>query len=190
MSAHSHYFAHALCASTCTNGGCASSETYVSYLCSELEDYYFYHWQYVEAFIYFSHHFLSIPPPCWTNAAHCNRRLSLGTMITEWKVRWYPYQLGMHPPSQTRRRPIYMHVAADNTIQLRVTCIDGLTQWVAVLSCHTLRTGKEVVHFWVENLFDSHTYFTVEEILLTMAIIIHCTWPLAGWSQAVCQATE
>lgn len=54
--------------------------------CSEVDDYYFYHWQNVEAFIYFSHNFLSLPPPCWTNAAHRNGRMSLGTMITEWKV--------------------------------------------------------------------------------------------------------
>lgn len=60
---------------------------FVSQSSSQREDYYFYHWQYVEAFIYFSHHFLSLPPPCWTNAAHRNGRLCLGTMITEWKVK-------------------------------------------------------------------------------------------------------
>lgn len=37
------------------------------------------------AFIYFSHHFITLPPPCWTNVAHRHHVLSLGTIITEWK---------------------------------------------------------------------------------------------------------
>lgn len=51
----------------------------------DLEDYFFYHWQHIEAFIYFSHHFITIPPPSWTNAAHRHGVLSMGTLITEWK---------------------------------------------------------------------------------------------------------
>ncbi|XP_072167910.1 cytosolic endo-beta-N-acetylglucosaminidase-like [Diadema setosum] len=47
--------------------------------------YRFYHWQYVDIFIYFSHHFITIPPPGWTDAAHKNGTLMLGTMITEWQ---------------------------------------------------------------------------------------------------------
>ncbi|XP_041473425.1 cytosolic endo-beta-N-acetylglucosaminidase-like [Lytechinus variegatus] len=47
--------------------------------------YRFYHWQYIDIFIYFSHHFVTIPPPCWTDAAHKNGTLMLGTVITEWQ---------------------------------------------------------------------------------------------------------
>ncbi|XP_033125700.1 cytosolic endo-beta-N-acetylglucosaminidase-like [Anneissia japonica] len=47
--------------------------------------YRFYHWQYIDIFMYFSHHFLTIPPAPWTNAAHKNGTLMLGTFITEWK---------------------------------------------------------------------------------------------------------
>lgn len=53
--------------------------------CRDLEDYYFYHWQHIGAFIYFSHHLVTIPPPSWTNAAHRHGVLSMGTLITEWE---------------------------------------------------------------------------------------------------------
>eukprot|EP00731_Ephydatia_muelleri_P031174 Em0022g688a len=49
------------------------------------QDYYLYHWHYVDSFVYFSHNFVTIPPPTWTNAAHRNGCLSLGTIITEWQ---------------------------------------------------------------------------------------------------------
>ena len=34
--------------------------------------------------MYFSHNFITIPPPCWTNTAHKHGVLVLGTFITEW----------------------------------------------------------------------------------------------------------
>jgi len=48
-------------------------------------DYHFYHWHLIESFVYFSHNFITIPPSTWTNAAHANGVLSLGTIITEWE---------------------------------------------------------------------------------------------------------
>ena len=50
-----------------------------------MEDYHFYHWHLIEGFIYFSHNFITIPPATWTNAAHANGVLSMGTIITEWE---------------------------------------------------------------------------------------------------------
>ncbi|KAG0227957.1 hypothetical protein BGW41_003581 [Actinomortierella wolfii] len=41
-------------------------------------------WRYIDTFIYFSHARVTIPPPCWTNAAHRNGVKCLGTFITEW----------------------------------------------------------------------------------------------------------
>ncbi|XP_062976192.1 cytosolic endo-beta-N-acetylglucosaminidase [Elgaria multicarinata webbii] len=48
------------------------------------DPYVFYHWHYIDIFIYFSHHTVTIPPVVWTNAAHCNGVPMLGTFITEW----------------------------------------------------------------------------------------------------------
>ncbi|XP_044275800.1 cytosolic endo-beta-N-acetylglucosaminidase isoform X2 [Varanus komodoensis] len=48
------------------------------------DPYVFYHWHYIDLFIYFSHHTVTIPPVVWTNAAHRNGVLMLGTFITEW----------------------------------------------------------------------------------------------------------
>ena len=47
------------------------------------ECYVIYHWQLIDMFVYFSHHFVTIPPPCWTNAAHTHGVPVLGTVITE-----------------------------------------------------------------------------------------------------------
>ncbi|XP_066292167.1 cytosolic endo-beta-N-acetylglucosaminidase-like isoform X1 [Branchiostoma lanceolatum] len=42
------------------------------------------HWQHIDTFVYFSHHFIMLPPPGWTNAAHRHGVKVLGTLITEW----------------------------------------------------------------------------------------------------------
>lgn len=50
---------------------------------SSCDCYRIYHWQLIDVFVYFSHHFVTIPPPCWTNAAHTHGVPVLGTLITE-----------------------------------------------------------------------------------------------------------
>ncbi|XP_027703339.1 cytosolic endo-beta-N-acetylglucosaminidase isoform X1 [Vombatus ursinus] len=46
--------------------------------------YIFYHWQFIDIFVYFSHRTVTIPPVVWTNAAHKHGVSVLGTLITEW----------------------------------------------------------------------------------------------------------
>ena len=49
-------------------------------------DYLFFHWQYCDIFVYFSHHLTTIPPDGWVSAAHRNSVPILGTLITEGTV--------------------------------------------------------------------------------------------------------
>ena len=49
------------------------------------EGYSFRHWHSIDGFVYFSHHFVTIPPPMWIEAAHKHGCPVLGTFITEWE---------------------------------------------------------------------------------------------------------
>ena len=48
------------------------------------DGYIFRHWSNIDIFVYFSHHFLTIPPPGWISAARVHGVQVLGTIITEW----------------------------------------------------------------------------------------------------------
>ncbi|XP_074568960.1 cytosolic endo-beta-N-acetylglucosaminidase 1-like [Curcuma longa] len=42
------------------------------------------HWYLMDVFVYFSHDLVTLPPPCWTNAAHTHGVKVLGTFLVEW----------------------------------------------------------------------------------------------------------
>ena len=44
------------------------------------KDFSFYHWNLIDMFIYFSHHFVTVPPESWINAAHENNVRMLGKL--------------------------------------------------------------------------------------------------------------
>ncbi|KAB7502689.1 Cytosolic endo-beta-N-acetylglucosaminidase [Armadillidium nasatum] len=46
--------------------------------------YKFCHWNAIDTFVYFSHHFVTIPPCGWVSAGHIHGVKVLGTLITEW----------------------------------------------------------------------------------------------------------
>nr|GEU75663.1 cytosolic endo-beta-N-acetylglucosaminidase 1 [Tanacetum cinerariifolium] len=48
------------------------------------EAYGIWHWFLIDVFIYFSHNLVTLPPPCWVNAAHKHGVKVLGTFIVEW----------------------------------------------------------------------------------------------------------
>uniref|UniRef100_A0A914KYD5 Mannosyl-glycoprotein endo-beta-N-acetylglucosaminidase n=1 Tax=Meloidogyne incognita TaxID=6306 RepID=A0A914KYD5_MELIC len=73
-------------------GGYLEYESLQGITCSSLpnEDkehqipiYSFFHWWYIDIFVYFSHHFVTVPPDVWILAAHQHGVLILGTFIIE-----------------------------------------------------------------------------------------------------------
>ncbi|KAJ3253423.1 hypothetical protein HK103_000692 [Boothiomyces macroporosus] len=82
------------------------------------------YWKYVDIFIYFSHHRITIPPVTWTNAAHRNSVLSLGTFIVEWgegipEVLKLMYGPNYNPDLPSTQRDFDCHYA-DRLVDLAV----------------------------------------------------------------------
>uniref|UniRef100_A0A915MD35 Mannosyl-glycoprotein endo-beta-N-acetylglucosaminidase n=1 Tax=Meloidogyne javanica TaxID=6303 RepID=A0A915MD35_MELJA len=73
-------------------GGYLEYESLQGITCSSLPNegkehqipiYSFFHWWYIDVFVYFSHHFVTVPPDVWILAAHQHGVLILGTFIIE-----------------------------------------------------------------------------------------------------------
>eukprot|EP01134_Creolimax_fragrantissima_P002242 CFRG2242T1 len=65
------------------SGGYCPSEKYEQGT-NAANPYYIYHWQYIDTFIYFSHHLVTIPPTAIIAQCRKNCVACLGTFITEW----------------------------------------------------------------------------------------------------------
>lgn len=74
--------------------------------------YRFTHWQYVDAFVYFAHDRVSFPPPGWTDSAHRNGVLSLGTFDIEGKLAEVEDELRLLLDDPARRRRYAEKLAA------------------------------------------------------------------------------
>lgn len=73
------------------------------------------HWENVDAFVYFSHHRVSLPPAQWIRAAHENNTAILGTLIFEWDEAQQELALLLGPAA----RRMYVSVrVADMLIEL------------------------------------------------------------------------
>uniref|UniRef100_A0A7C8Z9E8 Mannosyl-glycoprotein endo-beta-N-acetylglucosaminidase n=1 Tax=Opuntia streptacantha TaxID=393608 RepID=A0A7C8Z9E8_OPUST len=51
---------------------------------TNVDGYTIWHWYLMDVFVYFSHNLVTLPPPCWVNAAHKHGVKVLGSFITEW----------------------------------------------------------------------------------------------------------
>ena len=67
----------------CTIGGYLEDKFTKGCYDLDQEPYTFIHWPKIDTFIYFSHHFITIPPIGWIEAGHKNGVSILGTIITE-----------------------------------------------------------------------------------------------------------
>ena len=64
------HLAVAVSSSVSGSGSCSLSSPRFIQGSATQTPYSFYHWQYIDIFVYFSHHTVTIPPVGWTNAAH------------------------------------------------------------------------------------------------------------------------
>ncbi|CAK9292918.1 unnamed protein product [Gordionus sp. m RMFG-2023] len=58
-------------------------DSYCQGIYTSYQGYRFNYWPYIDGFIYFSHHFITIPPTGWIHSAHINGVPIYGTFITE-----------------------------------------------------------------------------------------------------------
>lgn len=120
-----------------------------------VEDYYFYHWQYLEAFIYFSHHFVTLPPPTWTNVAHRHGVLSMGTIITEWDA-----------GAKLCHRFVMEHFTV-------YTCMYNFTDYISHTCTYSLLSDESKVVQFAQRLVDMAEYYNFDGWLVNIENPIH-----------------
>lgn len=95
------------------------------------DDYTFYHWNLIDMFIYFSHHFVTIPPESWINAAHQNNVRMLGNHKV-YEISFSVYHLGvklseLQEPSSPNGKTVMRYVT--NFSKIQPQSINVLINW-------------------------------------------------------------
>ncbi|XP_066917275.1 cytosolic endo-beta-N-acetylglucosaminidase-like isoform X2 [Clytia hemisphaerica] len=107
--------------------------------------YSFYHWHLVDVFCYFSHHFVTIPPVQWINAAHKNGVKMIGTIITEW---------------DEGRKNLQKVLKSKEAVEVFVKCLVGIATkmkfegWLVNIECHVEDEEMDQLVYLVKHLTD------------------------------------
>ncbi|RNA15161.1 cytosolic endo-beta-N-acetylglucosaminidase [Brachionus plicatilis] len=101
-------------------------------------EYSFYHWNLIDSFIYFSHHFVTIPTESWINAAHENNCRILGTIITEFDQ------------GETICSLIFENVDLIIDKLVQITCHYGFDGWLINIENKVKQVEK--LDYFVKNL--------------------------------------
>ncbi|EPS65240.1 hypothetical protein M569_09537, partial [Genlisea aurea] len=102
------------------------------------------HWHLIDVFVYFSHSLVTLPPPCWTNAAHSHGVKVLGTFIVEWDE-------GKAVASELLSTNESVRMYADRLTELAVSlCFDG---WL-------INMEVKLEHDQIPNLKEFISYLT------------------------------
>ncbi|CAG8484332.1 5754_t:CDS:2 [Scutellospora calospora] len=78
------------------------------------------YWQFVDSFVYFSHHRVGIPPTMWVNAAHRNGTRVLGNFITEGAPGSKDMELLLNGPDGQINKDGFSTFFADKFVQMAI----------------------------------------------------------------------
>uniref|UniRef100_A0A1A9UDY2 Cytosolic endo-beta-N-acetylglucosaminidase TIM barrel domain-containing protein n=1 Tax=Glossina austeni TaxID=7395 RepID=A0A1A9UDY2_GLOAU len=109
----------------------------------KFDDYRFYHWSGVDYFCYFSHHYITIPPCGWINAAHKHGVRVLGTFITEG-----------HIGDQLLHDVLASREMVNNIVNAMVKLCKhyGFEGWLVNIECKVNPNDMENLYYFLDRL--------------------------------------
>lgn len=125
--------------------------------------YIFSNWELVDIFVYFSHHLITIPPLCWTNAAHKHGVKVLGTIISEWADGYAVWDEILSSPASERLLLIQKlcdfmtHFGFDGWLlnvenKIDVDRIPDLVDFVRNLTKATQKLRNDAIVIWYDSV--------------------------------------